>query len=358
MKIIFTGGGTLGPVTPLLAVIEELKKLNPDVQPVWVGTRKGVERRFLSEKGIVYRWILAGKLRRYFDLRNCIMPFSMLAGFFASLFLLLTIRPKAVIGAGGFVQVPLMYAAKLCNVPVFIHQQDIEAGLANRLSARVAAVITVAFPEAEKQFNKKVITVGNPCRRLIADLADPEARRFAKERGLKRWNFFGNKPIIFFLGGGTGGTGLNEKVIKNIDELLVRADIIHLTGRGKSVVVSSRQNYVALEFLDDEIAEAYAVADLVVCRAGLGTITELGTLGLPAVLVPFAGHQEKNAAYFASKQAALALAPDVSDAIFKDTILRLLADRDRQRVLSGNISDLFPPDAAAKLAKMILEKIK
>ncbi len=358
MKIIFTGGGTLGPVTPLLAVIEELQALNPKVKPIWVGTMAGVERRFVTERKISYFWIFSGKLRRYFDLRNFIAPFLMLAGFIQSVFILLIIRPKAVIGAGGFVQVPLMFAAKICGVPVFVHQQDIEIGLANRLSARVASVITAAFPEAQKQFSKKVEIIGNPCRRLIADLAEPMIRATKKERGLKRWNFSGSKPVILFLGGGTGGGSLNAQVVKNLDELLGKAEVIHITGRGKNVEAKLQQGYVPTEFLNDELAEAYAVANLVVCRAGLGTITEVGTLGLPMILAPFAGHQEKNAAYFATKQAALAFAPDVTDIIFKDTILRLLADRDRQLVLSRNISDLFPPDAAAKLAKMVLEKIK
>jgi UDP-N-acetylglucosamine--N-acetylmuramyl-(pentapeptide) pyrophosphoryl-undecaprenol N-acetylglucosamine transferase len=358
MNMIFTGGGTLGPVTPLLAVIEELKALDPKIEPVWVGTRKGVERRFVSEKGIAYRWIPSGKLRRYFDLRNILAPFLMLAGFIKSLFLILALRPKAVVGAGGFVQVPLMYAAKIFGVPVFVHQQDLEAGLANRLGAAVATAITAAFPEAQKQFKKTVEIVGNPCRRLVADLVDPAVRARAKDRGMKRWGFDPSKQTVLVLGGGTGAAELNEQVARNLGEFEEQANVLHLTGRGKSVGIKPARNYVAVEFLNEEMAEAYAAADLVVCRAGMGTLTEIGVLGLPAVLLPLAGHQEKNAAYFSERGAAMSLYGKIVPRVFADMVLRLLNDRDRRLALSRAISDLFPADAASKLAKIIIENIK
>jgi len=357
MKIVFTGGGTLGPVVPLLATIEALKELKPESEPVWVGTRTGVERAFVSGKGIRYFWIPSGKLRRYFDLRNILSPFITAAGFLKALILLVRLRPKAVVGAGGFVQVPLVYAAKCLRIPVVIHQQDLEAGLANRLSARVASVVTTVFPEAEKELGKKIAVIGNPCRRLISDLVDPSKRAINREAGVKRWLFDGTRPTILVLGGGTGAAGLNQKIVQCLDEFLSVANVLLISGKGKMPEIEPRKNFVAVEFLNEEMAEAYAIADLVVCRVGLGTLTEIGTLGLPAVLVPFAGHQEKNAAYFASKGAAVALAPDVSDAVFSDTILRLLADRDRRLLLGQKIADLFPPDAARRLAQMILEKI-
>ncbi len=358
MNIFFTGGGTLGPVTPLLAAIEALEGIAPDARPVWIGTRRGVEADFIRRKSIEYRSIPSGKLRRYFDLRNLLAPFLMFAGFVKSVVLIAMFRPKAVVGAGGYVEVPLMYAAKLCGVPVVVHQQDLEVGLANRLSAKAASAVTAAFPEAAKQFKGTVSVIGNPCRRLVSDLNDPPKRAEARKRGLARWKFDASRPTIVALGGGTGGSSLNGMMARNADKLSASANILLVTGRGKGVDVPPGKNFVAVEFLNDEIAEAYAVADLVVCRVGLGTLTEIGTLGLPAVLVPFAGHQENNAAYFSAKGAAVAVAPDVSDAVFCDTVLRLLADRNRRLLYGQKISDLFPPDAAARLARIIMENAK
>jgi len=359
MKIIFCGGGTLGPVTPLLATIEKLREIDPKITPVWVGTRQGVERDVVTRLGIEYHWLASAKLRRYFDWRSFLTPFIAAAGVIGAIAIVFKSKPKVVVAAGAFTQVPLVMVARLMNVPTIIHQQDVEAGLANKISSYDAKAITAAFDVSVAQFGKKEVRViGNPVRSLIAKLTDPPARVAAREKGIKRWNFDPTKPVLLVLGGGTGALGLNERVVRNLDQLLSKANILHLVGRGKLVEVKPRQNYAAVEFLNEEMAEAYAVADLAISRAGMGTLTELGVVGIPVILVPLPGHQEKNAAYLRERGAAVVIASDASDQEFTDTILRLLADRDRRLQLSQSITAIFPADAAEKLARIILDVVK
>jgi UDP-N-acetylglucosamine--N-acetylmuramyl-(pentapeptide) pyrophosphoryl-undecaprenol N-acetylglucosamine transferase len=359
MKIIFCGGGTLGPVTPLLATIEKLKEIDPKITPVWVGTRHGVEREVVTRLGIEYHWIASAKLRRYFDWRSIMTPFIAAAGVIGAIMIVLKTSPKAVVSAGAFTQVPLIMVAKLLGVRAIIHQQDVEAGLANRISSYDANVITAAFDVSAAQFGKKKVRViGNPVRSLVAALVDPAKRAAAREAGRKRWSLDPSKPTLLVLGGGTGALGLNERVVRNLDAFLAKANVLHQTGRGKLVMMKPRNGYVAVEFMNEEIAEAYALADLAVCRAGLGTLTELGVLGIPAALVPNPGHQESNAAYLKDRSAAVVIASGASDQEFADTILRLLADRERRLVLAQGIAALFPADATEKFARIILDLVK
>jgi UDP-N-acetylglucosamine--N-acetylmuramyl-(pentapeptide) pyrophosphoryl-undecaprenol N-acetylglucosamine transferase len=359
MKIIFCGGGTLGPVTPLLATIEKLKEIDPKITPVWVGTRHGVERDVVTRLGIEYHWIASAKMRRYFDWRSLLTPFVAAAGVIGAIWIVLRAEPKAVVSAGAFTQVPLIMVARLIGIPAIVHQQDVETGVANRISSYDAKVITSAFDVSASQFGKRSVKViGNPVRSLVSGIIDPALRAVARERGMKRWNFDPSKPTLLVLGGGTGALGLNERVVRNLDALTTKANVLHLTGRGKFVDAKPRHGYAAVEFLNEEIAEAYAAADLALSRAGMGTLTELGVMGIPAVLVPLPGHQEKNAAYLRERGAALVVAVGSSDQEFVDTVLRLLADRDRRLSLSRSITDIFPADAAEKLARIIIEMIK
>jgi UDP-N-acetylglucosamine--N-acetylmuramyl-(pentapeptide) pyrophosphoryl-undecaprenol N-acetylglucosamine transferase len=359
MKIIFCGGGTLGPVTPLLATIEKLKEIDPKITPVWVGTKAGVERDVVTRLGIEYHWLASAKMRRYFDWRSFFTPFVAAAGVIGAIAIVLKTQPKAVVCAGAFTQVPLVMVSRFMGVPVVLHQQDVEAGLANRVSSYDAKVITAAFDISVSQFGKKKVQViGNPVRSLVGKLIDPVARESARVQGMKRWGFDPSKPVLLVLGGGTGAQGLNERIVRNLSQLLSKANILHLVGRGKFPEIQSRENYVAVEFLNEEMAEAYAVANIAVSRAGMGTLTELGVAGIPAVLVPLPGHQEKNAAYLKERGAAVVVANDAFDQVFTDTLLRLLADRDRRLQLSRSIADIFPADAAEKLARIIIENVK
>jgi UDP-N-acetylglucosamine--N-acetylmuramyl-(pentapeptide) pyrophosphoryl-undecaprenol N-acetylglucosamine transferase len=359
MKIIFCGGGTMGPVTPLLATIEKLKALRPEAVPVWVGTRQGVERGPVERLRIEYHAIIAAKLRRYFDLRTLLLPFVAAVAIVQSSLLILKLRPKAVVVSGSFIQVPLVMTARCLGVPVVLLQLDVEPGLANRISAHDAKIIVTALDTGVSSFGRRSAKViGSPVRKIISDLIDPGFRAMARQQGFGRWALDESRPTILVLGGGTGALGMNERIVRNLDALLGQANILVVAGKGKLPEVQPRENLVMVEFLNEEMAEAFAVADLVVSRAGFGTLSELGVLGLPAVLIPLAGQQEKNATFLAEKKAALVVDSKETDRVFVDTVLRLLNDRDRRLSLSRAIAEVFPSDAAEKLARIILENVK
>lgn len=359
MRIFFCGGGTMGPVTPLLATIEKLKALKPEAVPVWIGTRKGVEREPVVRAGIEYHAISAAKLRRYFDVRTLFVPFIAAAAVVESAWLIWKFGPKAVVVSGSYVQVPLVMVARMFGVPVVLLQLDVIPGLANRISAFDAKKIVTALPLSPSPFGKfPSVAVGSPVRRLVCDIIDPSARAAARSAALKRWGIDGTKPTILVLGGGTGAQSLNEKIIRVSDGLLKDANLLIVAGKGKIPVTGSRDGMVIVEFLNEELAEAFAVADLAVSRAGFGTISELGVLGIPAVLVPLVGQQEQNAAYLDHRGAAVAIKGEVSDQAFQDTVLRLLNDRDRRLEMGRAAANIFPPGGAEKLAQVISDTIQ
>jgi len=357
MTIIFTGGGTLGPVTPLIATIEALTLKRPEVRIEWIGTRTGVERAFVTAAGIPYRAIAAGKLRRYLDLRTLLDPFLVGIGFLQSLFLFLSHRPVAVVTTGAFVAVPVVWAAHLLRIPIVLHQLDVEVGLANRISCRCSTVDTVSFDESIAEFErrgKRAARIGAPVRRAVAELTDPMKRENARLRARARWGF-DVRPTVLVLGGGTGAQELNDRIGRTIGELAPHVNVLHLTGRGKQGALENRPGYVVVDFLGPEMAEAYAVADLAVTRAGLGTLSELCTAGVPSLVIPLPGHQERNAALMERAGAGIALARTIRDREFVETVKRVALDRDRRAQMTRACAELFPPHAAERLADIIIE---
>lgn len=292
MRILFTGGGTLGPVAPLLAVAEELAGEN---KLFWIGTARGPEAILVSKAGIPFRAIAAAKFRRYVSLWTLLDPFLFLFGLLEAIGILITIMPDVIVGAGGYVSVPVVIAGKLLGIPSLIHQQDVLPGLANRITAPFARAVTVAVPESAAAFDaRKTTVIGNPVRRVIEDVALYHDER--RHDALQHFGFSGSRPIVLVTGGGSGASVLNAAVDAMLDELLAASDVLHLTGRGKQG--SHGVGYVSREIASDEMPLAYAVADIVVCRAGMSTISELLVLGTPAVVVPTPRtHQEANAEF-------------------------------------------------------------
>jgi UDP-N-acetylglucosamine--N-acetylmuramyl-(pentapeptide) pyrophosphoryl-undecaprenol N-acetylglucosamine transferase len=314
-----------------------------------------VERAFVGAYGMKYRWIFAGKLRRYFDLRNAIDLFAIAFGFLQSLWMVMVLQPSVVVVSGAYVQVPFVWAARLLRIPVVVHQLDVTVGLANRISARGARTVTATFEESAQSFgNRDVKVVGNPARQLMASLADPIERARAAASAGRRWALREGVPVILVAGGGTGASTLNERIVRIAPALIDHCSIIHLTGKGK-MVRPAAPGHVPVAFMFDELREAVAVSTLAVTRAGMGMLTELGVVGMPMLLVPLAGQQEANARYLAQKGAALILDIGATDQVWIDTIRALLHDRDRQLELSRNVTAIFPADAAERLATIILE---
>jgi UDP-N-acetylglucosamine--N-acetylmuramyl-(pentapeptide) pyrophosphoryl-undecaprenol N-acetylglucosamine transferase len=292
-KILFSGGGTLGSVSPLLAIKENLE--NKNFEFCWVGTENGPEQKIIEDKSISFYSIKTAKFRRYFSWQNFLAPVRFVFAFFQALKILLKEGPDLCITAGGFVSVPVHFAAYLKGVPTWVHQQDIKVGLANNLMVKMATKVTVALEESREEFSRDDIDcIGNPVREEIYQGNREEARNI--------FNISSDKPVLFALGGGTGAREINQLITNSLDEL-EDFEIIHVTGPERDGSKARRlakqySNYHVTEFLEENIKHAYAVADVVLCRAGFSTLTELSALQIPAVLVPKEGHQEDNAEIF------------------------------------------------------------
>jgi len=355
MRIVLSGGGTGGSVMPLLAVAEEIKKQEPSAEFLFVGTRKGVpEKELVQNVGMTYRAIFSGKLRRYFSLKNLVDPFLILFGFFQSVFLILKFRPQAILSAGGFVAVPLSLAGWLLGVPIFIHQQDIVPGLANRIIVPLARRITVSFSVSMENFEKKkTVLTGNPVR--------PEIFQGKKEEAVKIFGLEENVPVLLVKGGSTGAKDLNELIFKIIPQLTNFCQIIHLTGPGKMIIgeKADQTRHHQAEFLIKEMADVYQVADLVVCRAGLGTLTELSILRKPIILVPIPdSHQEVNAEYFQKEADVIVLSQKtLTPEILLEEIRNLIQSPDDLKQKGEKIFFLARPQAAEEISQVILREI-
>ena len=348
MKLMFSGGGTLGPVTPLVAIINKIKKIHPQDEIFWVSTKNGIENKFLNNLGIKTFPISSAKFRRYFSLKNFSDIYNFKKAIFESRKLLKKINPDIVISAGGFVSVPLVWVAKIFGKKIFIHQQDVKIGLANKLMFPFADKITVSFEEHLQKFKKdKAIFTGNPCRFNVDSI-----KNLNKQKIVEKYNFNPDIPIVLILGGSSGASDLNNIIYRNIDKLTEKCQIIHITGSGKHKSIKN-ENYYQYEFIENEILDFMFVSDIVVSRAGLGTLTELSFLKKCAILVPLKGHQELNAKYFFEKNAVeLANEDNLIEYIF------MLLENDLKRdSLQKNISSVMPKDATENITNIIYSLI-
>ncbi|HYV33323.1 MAG TPA: UDP-N-acetylglucosamine--N-acetylmuramyl-(pentapeptide) pyrophosphoryl-undecaprenol N-acetylglucosamine transferase [Candidatus Limnocylindria bacterium] len=358
MKILLVGGGSGGPVAPLLAIAEEIKKSHPKAHFLLVGTKSGPERMMAASAKIAFAHVEAGKLRRYASLKNLAAPALTIAGFLQAFKILKAFKPDCVFGTGSFVQVPVVWAAWLLKIPVVLHQQDLAAGLANKLCQFAAKKITVTFEASLRGFSEsmgffykkrsdKIILTGNPFRE--------ELKKGDKESAIKTFNLKTDLPTLLVLGGGTGAEFINSLIVKTLPELSRTVQIIHSTGKGK-FNAEKNENYHPYEFIDN-MAEAYAAADMVVARAGLSTITELSHLGKLSIIIPLPeSHQEINALFLLRANAAVVLNQQrVVPEAFIELIRKLLFAHEAQVALKANIEKIMPHDANKKISEIIIK---
>jgi UDP-N-acetylglucosamine--N-acetylmuramyl-(pentapeptide) pyrophosphoryl-undecaprenol N-acetylglucosamine transferase len=350
MRVLLAGGGSGGSATPVLAVAEALRARAPDAEFLLVGTASGPERALAAAAGVPFAAVATGKLRRYLDWQNVLDAGRVPVGVVQAARIVRRFRPHVAFGAGGFAAVPPLVAAALGGVPVLVHQQDVEPGLANRLLVPFACRVSVAFPESRRHFpRRRTLVVGNPVRAAV--LTGDRAR------AVERFGLEPNVPTLLVTGGGTGALGLNERVAAAVPALVEFCQVIHLTGRGRAVApLQPSPRYHAYEFLVDEMKDALAVADLVVSRAGLGTLSELAALGKPTVLVPMPdSHQAANARAAARAGAARVVAQaDLTPERLVTLTRELLDDAPARAVLAAAGRRLFPADAGARLATVLL----
>lgn len=354
-KIMLSGGGSGGPVTPLLEITKTLKTLKADLEFVFVGTETGPERKMVADFGdLRFVTLPAGKFRRYFSLKNISDIFLIISAFFKSFNLLKKEKPSIVISVGSFASVPLIYAAALLKIPVLIHQQDIRPGLANRLMAPCATVITAVFEKTLVDYGPKAVLTGNPI-----SLPDKE---IVFDEALNKL-FSGDKPLVFILGGGTGAVAINNILKEARVELLKFCNIIHVSGKDKNDANNNviSDNYLSVEFLNhDKVMAIMAKSSLVVSRCGLATLSEISALKKPAILIPIPGsHQEDNAEAFARAEAALVLHQKyLNSNIFIEEIKRLINNQELLDKYAKNVYNLMEKGASEKIANIILEIIK
>lgn len=345
MRVLLAGGGSGGSSAPVLAVAQELRR-GRVCDFLYVGTASGPERELVSKLGIPFQSVETGKLRRYWSLQNLIDVFRFPLGLAQSLSLVAAFRPDVAFAAGGFAAVPPLLAASILRVPTVIHQQDVEPGLANRILAPFATAITVTFPDSIAHFSRrKTMVTGNPVREEI--LAGSRAE------GLRLFGFGDDVPVLLATGGGAGALGLNRLVSAAAPALAGKCQILHITGRGKGVdAPDAGPHYQQVEFLAEGMGHALAMADLVVSRAGLSTLTELAALGKPGILIPMPdSHQNANARAFSSPGAAVVLQESELNAWrLASTVIGLLADHERLRMLGESARLLMPLGAESRIA--------
>ncbi|HIS62812.1 MAG TPA: undecaprenyldiphospho-muramoylpentapeptide beta-N-acetylglucosaminyltransferase [Candidatus Scybalomonas excrementigallinarum] len=277
-RIVLTGGGTAGHVTPNMALIPNLQEAGYDIQ--YIGSYDGIEKELITGIDIPYHSISSGKLRRYFDVKNFTDPFKVMKGYLQASKLLKQLKPDIVFSKGGFVSVPVVLAAKHRHIPCIIHESDMTPGLANKLAIPSATKVCCNFPETLNYLpNGKAVLTGSPIRQELFE--------GNKERGLSFCGFTSDKPVILVIGGSLGAVAVNNAVRESLDELLKHFQIIHLCGKGKvEPSLQQKQGYVQFEYIKKELSDLFACTDLMISRAGANAICEILSLRKPNILIP------------------------------------------------------------------------
>ncbi len=370
-KILFTGGGTAGHIFPIIAIVREMKKISPagDWQFFYVGPKDDFAENLLSQEGIEVKIIYAGKIRRYLDLQAFFQNlvdifFKMPAGFFQAFYYNLILAPDLIFSKGGYGSLPVVLSGWLFLTPIFLHESDIVPGLANRLVSKFCLDIFVSFP-AEKTSNfpaKKMIAVGNPIR--------TELLEGNKEKAREDFKLSGGKPVILVLGGSQGSQRINDVLMLVLPELAASFELIHQTGQNnfkeieaesKIVLTPDLQKlYHPFPFLNEEmLKQAFSLADLVVSRAGSGSIFEIASAGRPSILIPLAEsaqkHQLKNAYEYAQKGAALIIEEaNLTPHFFLERLKFLFSQPEKLKEMGEKSLAFARPQASRVIAEYIV----
>ena len=321
-RIVLTGGGTAGHVTPNIALIPALKTAGYDIH--YIGSYEGMEKALIEDYSIPYHGIATGKLRRYFSWQNFTDPFKVIKGFGEADKLMKELKPSIVFSKGGFVSVPVVWAAKKNNIPVIIHESDMTPGLANKLSFSSATKICCNFPETVERLPKdKGILTGCPIRAelMLGDAGKAETICDFADR---------DKPVIMVTGGSLGAASVNSMIRKILPRLLEKFNVLHLCGKGKSdETLDGTAGYHQIEYAKDEMKDLFAYSDVVVSRAGANAICELLALHKPNLLIPLPasasrGDQLLNAESFRKQGFSLVLDEDKD--LTEDTLYNTICD--------------------------------
>lgn len=350
-RIVLTGGGTAGHVSPNQALIPPLLEEGWEIH--YIGTKAGIERTLIEPmQGVTYHAVSSGKLRRYFDLKNFTDPFRVLAGMAQSFRLIHRLKPSVVFSKGGFVSVPVVVGAALCCVPVVMHESDITPGLANKLCKPFARAVCTTFPECAKLLGKKGVQTGTPLRAQIFS-GD-------RARGLALAGFDGSKPVLMMIGGSLGAQTVNATLRACLPVLTKKYDVLHVCGKGNlDAALQNTPGYRQFEYLQAELPDAFACADIVLSRAGSNSLSELMALRKPALLIPYhsgRGDQLLNANSLKARGLAhVMLQADMNETSLPAAIDALWEDR---ALLSQRLSALDDADGTQAVLAQIHAHMK
>ena len=325
-RIILTGGGTAGHVTPNIALLPRLKELQYDIH--YIGSYNGIEKELIEQFGIPYHGISSGKLRRYFSVQNFTDPFRVIKGLGEARKLVKILQPDVIFSKGGFVSVPVVLAGKSQHVPTIIHESDMTPGLANKISLPSATKVCCNFPETLEHLPEgKAVLTGSPIRQELLSGDKFKAREFL--------GFTSDKPGIMVVGGSLGSVAVNEAVRGILPELLKDFQVVHLCGKGKiDDSLKNLDGYAQFEYIKDELKDLFALTDIVISRAGANAICELLALHKPNLLIPLSanasrGDQILNARSFERQGYSVVLEEEeLNKQVLLDSILRLYENRE------------------------------
>lgn len=351
-RIILTGGGTAGHVTPNIALVPTLRKLDYDIH--YIGSYNGIERTLIEEMKIPYYGIDSGKLRRYFDPKNFTDPFKVIHGYGQANKLIKQLKPDVVFSKGGFVTVPVVVAAHRHHIPVIIHESDMTPGLANRLSIPSASKVCCTFPETMAHLPEgKAVLTGSPIRQ--------ELLSGNKLNALKFCGFTANKPVLMIIGGSQGSAVVNDAMRGILPELLKTFQVIHLCGKSKvDHALDHLEGYIQFEYIEKELADLFALADVCVSRAGANAICEILALRKPNLLIPLSanasrGDQILNAESFENQGFSEVLTEEqLAPSILIPRILKLYENR-ASYIATMETSE--QGDAISKIIELIEESV-
>ena len=347
-KIILTGGGTAGHVTPNLAIIPTLRAEGWEIH--YIGTENGIERRLIEAvDGVSYHVVKSGKLRRYFDLKNFTDPFRVIQGAFQATALVKKIKPNIVFSKGGFVSVPVVYGARMAGVPVLLHESDMSPGLANKISAPFAKALCCTFPEAAAAAGRKGRVTGTPLRSEL----------FSGDRatGIRLFGLDDSRPVLMVVGGSSGAQAINKAVREALGPLTECFQVLHLCGKGNlDPEMEGTKRYHQYEYLDSEMSHAYACADVLISRAGSNTLCEILALHKPSLLIPYPmeasrGDQILNARSFEQRGLARVL---MQEDMTPDTLTSAIIDTYKNR---GALIDAMEREPSADGVANVIQLI-
>ena len=366
MRIVLTGGGTGGHLIPLISVAKKINEKIGAVEFLFVGPRGMLEEKLMKEEGIKIKNIFTGKMRRYFSLNNFLDLVKIPLGIFQSLWILLVFMPDAIFSKGGYASFPVVIVGWLYRIPILIHDSDCVPGLTNSVLGKLATRIAISYPEARKYFSpERVILTGNPLRANIS-LGDPVSARSI-------FPLADSKKTIFVYGGSQGSRIINESIIKILPKLLRTYQIIHQTGEknyetvtrkaGELGIKAGHDGYFPIAFINDELKDILAVADLVIARAGANSISEIAANKKPSIIIPIEhsanNHQRMNAYSIAKIGGCVVLEEsNLGEHIFLSRIEEILQNNELAGKLSQNIGQFYHSDATEKIVQGILDMIE